>query len=182
MELNDLIEKCKPPLYSYAIRTARISSLVDDAVQEACLHIWKVHTKDPTKVDGYYYRAGTNYINSFFRYESYTSVYPKAPEKKRDPLKHQDTTVFSGYSNPEWLAVAPDPATEVIHRETLQAAVRGVVENLDEPERNLVFRRFYQGYTMKEIAAEFGRADAVWTKMKKKLVVLLEPYREEINV
>src|SRR5690606_35514396 len=115
--------------------------------------IWKVHSKDPTKVNGYYYKAGCNIIKSFFKYESHTSTYGKSPGKKRDPLKNPDTTVFSAYPDPDLLTVEEwlgDPHEPKIIEEDVEEALPGLTER----EQKMVKLRFYNNYTLGEIQKE----------------------------
>ncbi|GEM_PF-5593011 len=136
--------------YKFYKEELQLPQEVEDLISQAYLHVWNsVHqVKEPQKFGGWVLKIASSGLSTYFR------------KKKRQP-------VSAGVSFDAEMAssegeVAPDPSPLIlvdllIYREILLRAVRRLPDYL----RKVVYMKYFDQLSNKEIAQRIGRTPAV---------------------
>ncbi|RRD75472.1 sigma-70 family RNA polymerase sigma factor [Alloprevotella sp. OH1205_COT-284] len=140
-----LLERYKDRLYRYILYSVRNTDLADDLFQEtfvkAIVHLRQGRYSETGKFYSWLTRIAHNLMIDFFRQESGCSVVSNE-ENGGDVFEQID--VVESYME-----------AELVNEETLRD-VRKLMEKLPDNQREVVFMRFYQDLSFKEIAEITG--------------------------
>lgn len=140
-----LLERYKDRLYRYILYSVRNTDLADDLFQEtfvkAIVHLRQGRYSETGKFYSWLTRIAHNLMIDFFRQESGCSVISNE-ENGGDVFEQID--VVESYME-----------AELVNEETLRD-VRKLMEKLPDNQREVVFMRFYQDLSFKEIAEITG--------------------------
>lgn len=170
---EEFVKQFRKGLYSYARHIFNHQQIIDDAVQEAFIHIWHAYQKTPGKWAYYYLRCGKGRILTYRERQDDTGRVNKG--KHRDPLAMTGRyQTFSDYEEPENYFFSEDSSDSKNDR-----VIDAVEGKLNEKQRYLVESRFWEMAPSQVIKYDRKLNPQGWKTVKK---ILEEELKGEIAV